>query len=94
MTMQWRAEASCLEADPELFAERNSHTSADWRRLEETAALFCETCPVIAACREEGNQHRHPGLWGGIYKHRKQSRIRTRVLVYVRDPHMAARAAS
>lgn len=93
--MNWRTNAACLDADPELFAEQNSHTVRDIQQLQETADLFCNACPVIAACRAEGNEHHHTGLWGGIYKHRKQSRIRTRVLVQVRRAaHRSARAAS
>jgi len=79
--MQWRAEAACVGADPDLFAEQDTHPARTLRQLQETADLFCAVCPVRDECREESNNYKHTGLWGGVYKHRREGRIQTRVLV-------------
>lgn len=93
--MQWRDKAECLDADPELFAEQDAHPDRVWAQLERTASMFCSGCPVIVECRDDADVHRHTGLWAGVYKWRREGRIRARVFVEpVRVPRLPARAAS
>jgi WhiB family redox-sensing transcriptional regulator len=93
--MQWRAEAACRDADPELFAEQDAHSNKVWAELEETARLFCTGCPVRMACRADADEHKHTGLWGAVYKWRREGRIRARVFAEpARVPRPPVRAAS
>lgn len=93
--MNWRTEAACLDADPELFAEQDSHPDRVWAQLERTAAMFCAGCPVATACREEGAGYKHTGMWGGLYRWRREGRIKGRVFVEPpSSPRIPAKAAS
>lgn len=85
----WRADAECLDADPELFAARDLHTTAEWASIERTAELFCAACPVREECRLEAEVNRHIGLWGGVYEYVTQGRRNTRRYVDSRRVRVA-----
>lgn len=57
---EWREDAACRSADPELFFSSSS-------RDIEAARAYCASCPVREPClgdamdREESN-----GVWGGM----------------------------
>lgn len=59
----WRAQASCATADPDLFFPEGD-TPAD--RIAE-AKKICAVCPVKQACLEEALRSReHDGICGGL----------------------------
>lgn len=94
--MNWRSQAACLDADPELFAEQNSHSTADWTQLQRTADTYCRFCPSLLECRAEGDANQERGIWGGRYRRERHGKVKMRTLVVVdtRKPRMPARAAS
>jgi hypothetical protein len=94
--MNWRADAQCLGTDPELFAPQDSHSGTDWDQLELTATLYCRPCPVRDECRAFADSNNLTGLYGGVYKHSRHSRIQVRTLVYAdgRKPRLPARGAA
>jgi WhiB family redox-sensing transcriptional regulator len=61
----WRDEAACLDADPELFFP-------DWgvaavRAQVKTAKLICRSCPVSATCLDWAlASGQEAGIWGGL----------------------------
>ncbi len=61
----WRADAACRDADPELFFPDGDIRSA--RAQLKTAKLICRGCPVCATClnwaRASGQE---AGIWGGL----------------------------
>jgi WhiB family redox-sensing transcriptional regulator len=61
----WRADAACRGADPDLFFPEGSTSSA--RTQAKTAKLICRSCPVSAICLSwalgDGQQ---AGIWGGL----------------------------
>lgn len=57
---------ACLGAPLEVFFPDDSEPRSSWEpRMWEAAHWFCETCPVLAACREAGGVGQE-GLWGGV----------------------------
>jgi WhiB family redox-sensing transcriptional regulator len=63
--LDWRADAACRDADPELFFPDGDTRSA--RAQVKTAKLICRRCPVSATCLSwalaDGQQ---AGIWGGL----------------------------
>jgi len=61
----WRDDASCRDADPELFFPDGDIRSA--RDRVKTAKLICRDCPVRTICLSwalaSGQEH---GIWGGL----------------------------
>lgn len=61
----WRDNAACLEADPDLFFPRGTDPTslAD----QERATKICARCPVMEACRQWALDTRQEhGVWGGL----------------------------
>ena len=61
----WRRDAACGDADPELFFPDGDIRSA--RYQAKAAKLICRGCPVSASCLNwalaSGHEH---GIWGGL----------------------------
>ena len=61
----WRRDAACADADPELFFPDGDIRSA--RAQAKAAKLICRGCPVSASCLNwalaSGHEH---GIWGGL----------------------------
>jgi len=61
----WRADAACRDADPELFFPDDDIRSA--RAQVKTAKLICRGCRVSATCLSwalaDGQE---AGIWGGL----------------------------
>ncbi len=61
----WRADAACRYADPELFFPDGDTTSA--RAQVKTAKLICRGCPVSATCLSWAlASGQEAGIWGGL----------------------------
>lgn len=61
----WRSEAVCATAEPELFFPDESGHRA--RRQAEAAKRLCGMCAVRARCLKESLDNREPyGVWGGL----------------------------
>ncbi|MEE1741194.1 WhiB family transcriptional regulator [Streptomyces sp. BE147] len=64
--MDWRLEAHCLDADPDLFFPIGTNGPAVVQ-IEEARAVCQRGCPVRAQClqwaMENGQDH---GVWGGL----------------------------
>lgn len=58
---EWRRQANCLGADPDLFfvTRKGSHIEA-----RRTINEFCVPCPVRQECLEDGMKEAI-GIWGG-----------------------------
>lgn len=63
--MDWRAEGSCLNEDPELFFPVGNSGPAVLQ-VEEAKAV-CSRCPVASQClRWALETHQDAGVWGGL----------------------------
>ena len=61
----WRVNAACRDADPELFFPEGDISSA--RVQVKTAKLICRGCPVSATCLSWALADGHEtGIWGGL----------------------------
>jgi WhiB family transcriptional regulator, redox-sensing transcriptional regulator len=61
----WRADAACRDADPELFFPDGDTRSA--RAQVKTAKLICRGCPVSATCLNWAlDSGQEAGIWGGL----------------------------
>ena len=74
----WRAEAACRYADPELFFPGDGTGYA--RAQVKTAKLICRGCPVSTTCLSGAlASGQEAGIWGGLTedeRHRLQRRGR------------------
>ena len=61
LTDEWREQANCRDADPDLFFPG---VGASIPQLRQTIATYCDPCPVIDDCREAGREET-AGIWGG-----------------------------
>ena len=57
---EWRKQAACRDADPEIFFDLRPDSEATARALSH-----CAGCPVTGPCGEFGRTVRAPGVWGG-----------------------------
>lgn len=61
----WRDDAACRHADPELFFPDSDIRSA--RAQLKTAKLICRRCPVSATCLNWAlASGQEAGIWGGL----------------------------
>jgi WhiB family redox-sensing transcriptional regulator len=61
----WRDDAACRDADPELFFPDGDVRSA--RTQVKTAKLICRGCPVSATCLSWAlASGQEAGIWGGL----------------------------
>lgn len=61
----WRGDAACRDADPELFFPDGDARSV--RAQVKTAKLMCRGCPVSAACLSWAlASGQEAGIWGGL----------------------------
>ena len=61
----WRGDAACRDADPELFFPDGDIRSA--RAQVKTAKLICRGCPVSATCLSWAlASGQEAGIWGGL----------------------------
>ena len=61
----WRADAGCRDADPELFFPDGDIRSA--RAQVKAAKLICRGCPVTVPCLSWALASGHEaGIWGGL----------------------------
>jgi len=73
----WRVEAACQDADPELFFPDGDIRSA--RAKVKMARLICRGCPVTATCLSWSlASGEEAGIWGGLTEdERRRLRRRT-----------------
>lgn len=74
MEPDWRKQAECLDADPEIFFPESGSNGRE-------AVKVCARCPVSTECLNYAMFHKiDEGVWGGksaIQRHRlKMSRIK------------------
>ena len=61
----WRRDAACRDADPELFFPDGDISSA--RAQVKTAKFICQGCPVSATCLNWAlASGQEAGIWGGL----------------------------
>ncbi|MFE6225335.1 MULTISPECIES: WhiB family transcriptional regulator [unclassified Streptomyces] len=72
----WRADAACLEVDPDLFFPVG--TGAPALAQAEEAKKVCRRCPVREPCLAEALAQAHPpsGVWGGLTEGERSARKR------------------
>jgi WhiB family redox-sensing transcriptional regulator len=67
----WRADAACRNADPELFFPDGDVRSA--RAQVKTAKLICRGCPVSATCLSWAlASGQEAGIWGGLTENERR----------------------
>jgi len=72
----WRVEAACQDADPELFFPDGDIRSA--RAKVKMARLICRGCPVTATCLSWSlASGEEAGIWGGLTEDERR-RLRRR----------------
>ncbi len=74
----WRAEAACIDHDPEFFFPLG--TTGPAADQAEAAKAVCANCPVIAACLNYAlTTGQDVGVWGGTTEdERRQIRRKRR----------------
>jgi hypothetical protein len=61
---------ACLDVNPNLFHQADGERWEKARhRLEYAARMLCRRCPVLQACRAQGDGAEW-GLWGGVFHRR------------------------
>ena len=85
----WRNDAACRNADPELFFPVGTAGPASRQTLE--AKRLCRSCPVQIPCLAWALEHRvSDGVWGGTTEdERRASRGRTRKTRITQEMTMA-----
>jgi WhiB family redox-sensing transcriptional regulator len=64
---EWQYEGTCRSVDPEVFFPPDSERGPVRQRRELRAKQYCESCPVLARCREHALVVQEPyGVWGGL----------------------------
>ena len=59
----WRDDAACRDADPELFFP---DSRSAWGQVKR-AKLICRGCPVSATCLSWAlDSNQEAGIWGGL----------------------------
>ena len=67
----WRDDAACRDADPELFFADGDIRSALAR--VKTAKLICRGCPVSATCLSWAlASGQEAGIWGGLTENERR----------------------
>jgi WhiB family transcriptional regulator, redox-sensing transcriptional regulator len=66
---EWHKKAKCRGMDPDLFFP--DHFAGRSGRYP-----FCDDCPVISQCREQGLTER--GTWGGLSERARRRLVRAR----------------
>jgi len=62
----WRDDAACRDADPDLFFPDVDHPRSA-RSQVKTAKLICRGCPVSATCLSWAlASGQEAGIWGGL----------------------------
>lgn len=69
--MDWRAQARCGDADPELFFPV-SEVGASAKQVDD-AKRVCAGCPVTAECLAEAGDF---GIWGGLTASERRALVR------------------
>lgn len=62
--LTWTDEAACSGQTELFFAPAGERPEARASR-EDKAQAICNTCAVVADCRDWARQHREYGYWGG-----------------------------
>jgi WhiB family transcriptional regulator, redox-sensing transcriptional regulator len=71
----WRDDAACRDADPELFFADSDVRSA--RTQVKTAKLICRGCPVKVTCLNWAlASGQEAGIWGGLTEDERRGLLR------------------
>ena len=71
----WRDQAACRDADPELFFPDGDTRST--RAQVKTAKLICRGCPVSATCLSWAlASGQEAGIWGGLTEDERRRLLR------------------
>jgi WhiB family transcriptional regulator, redox-sensing transcriptional regulator len=63
--LDWRADAACRDADPELFFPDGNRRPAPGR--VKKAKIICRGCPVSIICLDSAlTNGEEGGIWGGL----------------------------
>lgn len=84
MRSDWREDAACREANPELFTARDDDDTGGRPNPEAVsrALAYCSECPVIEECCEFADSRTDAltvGVWGGMYRSRRLASQRQRL---------------
>jgi WhiB family transcriptional regulator, redox-sensing transcriptional regulator len=89
----WRDDAACRDADPELFFPGEDIRSASAQA--KAAKLICRRCPVRTTClRWVLTSGREAGIWGGLTEDERQRLDRGAVAAVLSRPHLTNRGKS
>jgi WhiB family redox-sensing transcriptional regulator len=89
----WRDDAACRDADPELFFPGEDIRSASAQA--KAAKLICRRCPVRTTClRWVLTSGREAGIWGGLTEDERQRLDRRAVAALLDQPRLTIRGKS
>jgi WhiB family redox-sensing transcriptional regulator len=72
--VSWQDRAICTGTHPDFFHPQRGE-GPEVKRAQE----ICETCPVIAECREYALTYREPfGVWGGLSQRQREKEWKAR----------------
>lgn len=76
MRRDWREEAACRNANPDLFtlADTEGNGRPPNPEMVRRALEFCSECPVVDECREFADSRTDvliTGVWGAEYRSRR-----------------------
>lgn len=86
----WQAHGKCLGYPLEVFFPEDRLKSG-LRRRENEAKLICQTCPVLAQCREHAlRTPEHHGVWGAMTARERARELRSSGAQPIRSSCMSA----
>jgi WhiB family redox-sensing transcriptional regulator len=76
---EWQFEGACRNVDPESFFLEYNERGLSKRKKEIAAVAICNTCPVIAQCREHALRVPEMyGVWGGLTEEQRYMILKRR----------------
>lgn len=76
---EWQLRGSCRGADSSLFFHTDNERGSARERRESRAKAICQTCPVLAQCRQHAMTVQEPyGIWGGMSESERDTILKSR----------------
>lgn len=76
-SLGWTAQAACAGVDPTTFFpdEDGGRSPGGRPKAAAVARAYCASCPVLAECRDYGDRTHRIGVWGGVVRWHRGTRI-------------------
>jgi WhiB family redox-sensing transcriptional regulator len=80
------SEASCLDAEPELFFADDEENFN--KKLVAVAKSICKSCPIVDACRNKAIEEQLDGIWGATTTRERRIMVNRKRINYVPVPRV------